>query len=249
MRIITIPCLSDNYAYLIDAGNACAVVDPSEAAPVRAALAREGLKLTHILNTHHHHDHVGGNLELKVEFGAQIVGPGKDRARIPGIDVGVIEETGWEFAGRAVRVLEVPGHTLGAVTYVMEGNAFTGDTLFSAGCGRIFEGNPAMMWASLSKLMTLPGETQLWCGHEYTESNCRFALTLEPENQALRMFTQVVRKARAAGSPSMPSTMKLELMVNPFLRPDSPAIRKATGMEEADDVAVFAEVRRRKDSF
>ena len=249
MRIITIPCLSDNYAYLIDAGNACAVVDPSEAAPVRAALAREGLKLTHILNTHHHHDHVGGNLELKVEFGAQIVGPGKDRARIPGIDVGVIEETGWEFAGRTVRVLEVPGHTLGAITYVMEGNAFTGDTLFSAGCGRVFEGNPAMMWASLSKLMTLPGETQLWCGHEYTEGNCRFALTLEPENQALRMFTQVIRKARAAGSPSMPSTMKLELMVNPFLRPDSPAIRKATGMEEADDVAVFAEVRRRKDSF
>jgi hydroxyacylglutathione hydrolase len=249
MRIITIPCLSDNYAYLIDAGSACAVVDPSEAAPVRAALTREGLKLTHILNTHHHHDHVGGNLELKAEFGAQIVGPGKDRARIPGIDVGVIEETGWEFAGRTVRVLEVPGHTLGAITYVMEGNAFTGDTLFSAGCGRVFEGNPAMMWASLSKLMTLPGETQLWCGHEYTEGNCRFALTLEPESQALRMFTQVVRKARAAGSPSMPSTMKLELMVNPFLRPDSPAIRKATGMEEADDVAVFAEVRRRKDSF
>ena len=249
MRIITIPCLSDNYAYLIDAGDACAVVDPSEAGPVRAALAREGLKLTHILNTHHHHDHVGGNLELKAEFGAQIVGPGKDRARIPGIDVGVTEDTGWQFAGCPVRVLEVPGHTLGAITYVMEGNAFTGDTLFSAGCGRIFEGDPAMMWTSLSKLMTLPGETQLWCGHEYTESNCRFALTLEPDNQALRMFTQVVRKARAAGSPSMPSTMALEMMVNPFLRPDSAAIRKAVGLEGADDVRVFAEVRRRKDNF
>lgn len=249
MRIITVPCLSDNYAYLIDAGDACAVVDPSEAGPVRAALAREGLKLTHILNTHHHHDHVGGNLELKAEFGAQIVGPGKDRARIPGIDVGVTEDTGWQFAGCPVRVLEVPGHTLGAITYVMEGNAFTGDTLFSAGCGRIFEGDPAMMWTSLSKLMTLPGETQLWCGHEYTESNCRFALTLEPDNQALRMFTQVVRKARAAGSPSMPSTMALEMMVNPFLRPDSAAIRKAVGLEGADDVRVFAEVRRRKDNF
>jgi len=249
MRIITIPCLSDNYAYLIDAGEACAVVDPSEAGPVKAALAREGLTLTHILNTHHHHDHVGGNLELKAEFGAQVVGPGKDRARIPGLDIGVTEDTGWQFAGRPVRVLEVPGHTLGAITYVMEGNAFTGDTLFSAGCGRIFEGDPAMMWASLSKLMTLPGETQLWCGHEYTESNCRFALTLEPENQALRMFTQVVRRARAAGTPSMPSTMRLELMVNPFLRPDSAAIRKAVGLEDADDARVFAEVRRRKDVF
>jgi hydroxyacylglutathione hydrolase len=249
MRIMTIPCLSDNYAYLIEAGGACAVIDPSEAAPVRDALQREGLKLTHIINTHHHDDHVGGNLDLKAQFGALVVGPQKDRHRIPGIDIGVSEASGWEFAGLPVTVLEVPGHTLGATTYVIDGNAFTGDTLFSCGCGRVFEGDAAMMWASLSKLMTLPDDTKIWCGHEYTEGNCRFALTLEPESVPLRMFTQVIRKARAAGTPTMPSTMKLEKLVNPFLRPDSPVIRKALGLETADDVEVFAEVRRRKDSF
>ena len=249
MRIITVPCLSDNYAYLIQEGDSCAVVDPSEAGPVRAALAREGLKLTHILNTHHHGDHTGGNLELKAEFGALVVGAEKDTHRIPGIDVGVGEKAGWQFAGLPVTVLEVPGHTLGAITYVIAGNAFTGDTLFSCGCGRVFEGDAEMMWASLSKLMTLPDATLLWCGHEYTEKNASFALTLEPENQALRMFTNVVRQARAKGTPSMPSTMKLEKIVNPMLRAASPAIRKALGMEKADDVEVFAEVRRRKDSY
>ena len=249
MRIMTIPCLSDNYAYLIEAGGSCAVIDPSEAGPVRAVLQREGLKLTHIINTHHHDDHVGGNLELKAQFGALVVGPEKDRRRIPGIDIGVSEASGWEFAGMPVVVLEVPGHTLGATTYVIDANAFTGDTLFSCGCGRVFEGDAAMMWASLSKLMTLPDDTKIWCGHEYTEGNCRFALTLEPESVPLRMFTQVIRKARAAGTPTVPSTMKLEKLVNPFLRPDSPVIRKALGLETADEVEVFAEVRRRKDSF
>jgi hydroxyacylglutathione hydrolase len=249
MRIITIPCLDDNYAYLIDAGDACAVIDPSEAEPVRTVLKREGLKLTHIVNTHHHGDHTGGNLELKAEFDAQVVGPARENGRIPGLDVAISEATGWQFAGYDVQVLDVPGHTIGATTYVIEGNAFTGDTLFSCGCGRVLEGDPAMMWASLSKLMTLPDETQLWVGHEYTEKNASFALTLEPEYQALRLFTQVVRKARAAGTPSMPSTMALEKVVNPFLRPDSPAIRKALGMEKAQDAEIFAEVRRRKDAY
>jgi len=249
MRIITIPCLSDNYAYLIDAGGACAVVDPSEAAPVMAALSREGLKLTHIVNTHHHGDHTGGNLELKAAFGAEVVGPARENGRIPGLDLAVSEVTGWRFAGHDVKVMDVPGHTLGATTYVIDGNAFTGDTLFSCGCGRVLEGDPTMMWASLSKLMTLPDDTKLWCGHEYTEKNASFALTLEPENQALRMFTNVVRQARAKGNASIPSTMKLEKIVNPFLRPGSPAIRKALGMKDADDVAVFAEVRRRKDAY
>jgi hydroxyacylglutathione hydrolase len=244
MRIITIPCLSDNYAYLIQEGDSCAVVDPSEAGPVRAALQREGLKLTHILNTHHHGDHVDGNLELKAEFGALVVGPEKDTHRIPGIDVGVGERKGWQFAGLPVTVLEVPGHTLGATTYVIEGNAFTGDTLFSCGCGRILEGDPEMMWASLNKLMTLPEATMLWVGHEYTVKNATFALTLEPENQALRMFSNVVRQARGKGNATMPSTMKLEKIVNPMLRPDSAEIRKTLDMAEATDLQVFTEVRR-----
>ncbi|MBV9550296.1 MAG: hydroxyacylglutathione hydrolase [Alphaproteobacteria bacterium] len=249
MRIITISCLTDNYAYLIAAGGACAVVDPSEVGPVRAALSREGLTLTHIVNTHHHGDHTGGNLELKREFGATVVGPARENGRIPGLDVAVSEASGWNFAGHDVAILDVPGHTLGATTYVIAGNAFTGDTLFSCGCGRVLEGDPAMMWASLEKLMGLPDDTKLWCGHEYTEKNAAFALTLEPENQALRMFAQVVRQARAKGTPSMPSTMKLEKSVNPFLRPQDAAIRKALGMADARDAEVFAEVRRRKDVY
>jgi hydroxyacylglutathione hydrolase len=249
MRIITVPCLSDNYAYLIQEGDSCAVVDPSEAGPVRAALAREGLKLTHILNTHHHGDHTGGNLELKAEFGALVVGAEKDTHRIPGIDVGVGEKAGWQFAGLPVTVLEVPGHTLGAITYVIAGNAFTGDTLFTLGCGRLFEGDAAMMWKSLSKLMRLPDDTKIWCGHEYTQSNGRFALTLEPGNQALKARMNEVNIARAAGEPTVPATLGLEKQTNPFLRPDSAEIRKSLGMEKEDTVTVFAEIRERKNSF
>ena len=185
-EIAIVPCLKDNYAYLVKLADACAVVDPSEAAPVRAALAARGWALTHILNTHHHPDHTGGNLALKELFGARIVGPGKDAARIPGIDVGVDENSGWQFDGLPVRVLEVPGHTTGAITFVIDGNAFTGDTLFAMGCGRLFEGDPATMWASLSKLMALSDDTKIFCGHEYTQINGRFALTLEPGNAALQ---------------------------------------------------------------
>jgi hydroxyacylglutathione hydrolase len=248
-QIEVIPCLSDNYAYLVKSGDQCAVVDPSEAAPVRAALARTGWKLTHILNTHHHLDHTGGNLDLKTETGAKIVGPGKDAARIPGLDVGVDEGSGWEFDGRKVQVLEVPAHTKGAITFVIDGNAFTGDTLFTLGCGRLFEGDPAMMWTSLSKLMTLPDDTKVWCGHEYTQSNGRFALTLEPGNAALKARMEDVTAARAKGAVTVPSTMGLEKKTNPFLRPDSAEIRKSLWMDKADDVAVFGEIRARKDNF
>jgi hydroxyacylglutathione hydrolase len=248
-EIEIVPCLSDNYAYLVKSGDACAVVDPSEAAPVRAALARKGWALTHILNTHHHLDHCGGNLDLKRETGATIVGPGKDADRIPGIDVGVDEASGWEFDGRKVKVLEVPAHTRGAITFVIDDNAFTGDTLFLMGCGRLFEGDPQMMWTSLSKLMTLPDETKIFCGHEYTESNGRFALTLEPGNQALRKRMEDVRAARAQKAPTVPATLGLEKQTNPFLRPDSAEIRKSLGLEGASTVAAFGEIRARKDKF
>ena len=248
-QIEIVPCLSDNYAYLVKSGASCAVVDPSEPEPVRAALARTGWKLTHILNTHHHLDHTGGNLALKQETGAVIVGPGKDAARIPGLDVGVDEASGWEFDGRKVQVLEVPAHTKGAITFVIDGNAFTGDTLFAMGCGRLFEGDPAMMWNSLSKLMTLPDDTKVWCGHEYTQSNGRFALTVEPGNAALAARMEEVNTARAKGAPTVPSTMGLEKQTNPFLRPGNAEIRKNLGMEKAGTVAVFGEIRARKDSF
>ena len=156
---------------------------------------------------------------------------------------------GWEFAGRKVQVLEVPAHTRGAITFVIEGNAFTGDTLFAMGCGRLFEGDPEMMWTSLSKLARLADDTRVYCGHEYTENNGRFALTLEPGNTALAARMTDVNETRAAKRPTVPSTMMLEKQTNPFLRPDSAEIRESLGMENADTVSVFGEIRARKDKF
>jgi hydroxyacylglutathione hydrolase len=251
LAIELVPCLSDNYAYLLhdqDAG-LCAVVDPSEAPPVKKALAAKGWKLTHILNTHHHFDHTGGNVALKEEFGAEIVGPGKDRDRFAGLDTGVDESTGWSFGPRKVRVMEIPAHTSSHIAFIVDDAAFTGDTLFAMGCGRLFEGTPAMMWSSLSKLMTLPDATRIFCGHEYTQSNGRFALTLEPSNAALVARMRDVDAARAKGWPTIPSTLGLEKQTNPFLRPNSPELRKTLGMESASDVEVFGETRKRKDNF
>ena len=251
LEIELVPCLKDNYAYLVhdqDAG-LTAIVDPSEPEPVRKALAVRGWKLTHILNTHHHFDHTGGNLPLKEACGAQVIGPEKDRDRIPGIDVGVDEQSGWSFGARSVRVLEIPAHTRAHIAFVVDDAAFTGDTLFAMGCGRLFEGTPAMMWTSLSKLMRLPDATRIYCGHEYTLNNGRFALTLEPENKDLAARMRAVEAARAKGAPTIPSTIGLEKKTNPFLRPDSSEIRKSLNLAGADDVVVFAEMRKRKDSF
>jgi len=251
LEIDIVPCLSDNYAYLIHDKEAglTAIVDPSEPEPVKKALAAKGYKLTHILNTHHHFDHTGGNLPLKEQFGAEIVGPGKDRERIPGIDTGVSEDAPWQFGQHKVQILEVPAHTKSAITFVVDGAAFTGDTLFAMGCGRLFEGTPAMMWSSLSKLMTLPDATRIYCGHEYTLSNGKFALTLEPANAALKARFAAVEVARARGAPTVPSTMAEEKATNPFLRPTSKELRKSLGMESASDVDVFGETRKRKDNF
>lgn len=251
LTVTLVPCLKDNYAYLLADSEAglCAVVDPSEPEPVKAALARTGQKLTHILNTHHHWDHTGGNQALKDEFGARVIGPAKDRDRIPGIDEGVSEDSGWTFGRHRVRILEVPAHTRGAITFVFGDIAFTGDTLFAMGCGRLFEGDPPMMWNSLSKLMTLADDTKIYCGHEYTLSNGRFALTLEPNNADLKARMKEVEAARAKNEPTIPSTMGLEKKTNPFLRPTSSELRRTLGMENASDVEVFGETRRRKDSF
>jgi hydroxyacylglutathione hydrolase len=249
-NVALVPCLSDNYAYLVwDGSGLCAAVDPSEPEPMRHALAERGLKLTHILNTHHHFDHTGGNLPLKKEFGAKIVGPAKDKARIPGIDIGVSEGAPWTFGSHAVRIVEIPAHTSGHIAFVFDGLAFTGDTLFAMGCGRLFEGTPQMMWTSLSKLMRLPDETKIYCGHEYTLSNGRFALTVEPKNADLQARMRDVEALRAKHAPTIPSTLGLEKKTNPFLRPDSAEIRTTLGMQDADDVAVFAETRKRKDNF
>lgn len=251
LHIEPVPCLRDNYAYLIrdETAGICAVVDPSEPGPVLKALETRGWRLTHILNTHHHYDHTGGNVRLKEVFGAEVVGPEKDRDRIPAIDQGVDEKTNWRFGPTDVRILEIPAHTKAHIAFAFPGAAFTGDTLFAMGCGRLFEGTPEMMWRSLSKLMTLPAETRVYCGHEYTQNNGRFALTLEPANEALRHRMRDVDEKRARNDPTVPSTIGLEKQTNPFLRPDSPEIRERLGLVSEDDVTVFAEMRRRKDSF
>ena len=249
LRIEPIACLKDNYAYLVHEGGLCAVVDPSEPEPVQAALAVRGLKLTHILNTHHHWDHTGGNRALKTAFGAVVVGPEKDRDRIPEIDIGVDEAQGWRFGAHMVRILEVPAHTKGAIAFVFDGAVFTGDTLFTMGCGRLFEGTPAMMDASLAKLIALPDDTAVYCGHEYTLNNGRFALTLEPGNRDLQARMKDVEAARAKGHPTVPSSIGLEKRTNPFVRTGSAEIRAMLKMENAEAVDVFAEMRRRKDSF
>ncbi|MDE1987678.1 MAG: hydroxyacylglutathione hydrolase [Alphaproteobacteria bacterium] len=249
LQIETIACLKDNYAYLVHDAGLCAVVDPSEPEPVTAVLAARGLKLTHILNTHHHWDHTGGNKVLKEMFGAVVVGPDKDRDRIPEIDVGVNEAQGWLFGAHSVRILEVPAHTKGAIAFIFDDAVFTGDTLFAMGCGRLFEGTPAMMHASLAKLMTLPDDTAVYCGHEYTLNNARFALTLEPGNKDLQARMREVEAARANGHPTVPSDIGLEKRTNPFVRTGSSEIRATLKMDKAEAVDVFAEIRRRKDSF
>jgi hydroxyacylglutathione hydrolase len=259
MRIVPVPCLKDNYAYLVicERTNRAAVVDPSEAAPVRAAAEREQVVLAAIWNTHHHWDHTGGNAELAAALpGLEVVAHVSDRGRVPAqtreVDEGDTVELGDEV--RAA-ILFNPGHTTGAISYhVAAGPAlFTGDTLFAAGCGRLFEGTPAMMHASLSKLAALPGATQVYCGHEYTAGNLRFAAAVEPANPAIAERAAEVARRLAAGRPSIPSTMAEELATNPFLRSADPAVVAAARAHDpgAGDapVEVFAAVRRWKDGF
>jgi hydroxyacylglutathione hydrolase len=251
MQITLIPCLSDNYAYLIEAGDAVAVVDPSEPGPVVALLEAKGLRLTHILNTHHHFDHTGGNVPLKEAYGATVIAPRADTARIPGIDQGVGEGDTVTLGNTQWRVMEIPAHTSGHIAFWCEAHAavFTGDTMFAMGCGRLFEGTPAQMWTSLSKLAALPPETKVYCGHEYTASNGKFALSVDADNQALRRRMSEVERLRAAGQPTIPSTIADERATNPFLRSNTKELAAAVNLPASGPVAVFAELRARKDVF
>jgi hydroxyacylglutathione hydrolase len=254
LSVELIPAFQDNYIYLLrNPGNdAVGIVDAGDAAPAIAELDRQGLALTHIFNTHHHLDHMGGNDALKARFPkARLVGPKSEVERIPGMDVTVADGDTVEFGTLLFKVIEVPGHTRGHIALWTEvGQAvFCGDTLFAMGCGRMFEGNAAQMWASLGKLKWLPSDTRVYCGHEYTQNNARFAVTVDPENAALAKRAEEVKKLRAAGRPTIPSTMGLENETNPFLRADEPGIARAVGLVGADPVAVFAEIRQRKDNF
>jgi hydroxyacylglutathione hydrolase len=253
MEIVLVPLLTDNYGYLLhdSATGATAAVDPSEAAPVLDAASKRGWRLSHVLNTHHHHDHTGGNLAIKQATGCQIVGPRPDRARIAGIDLALDEGEQFELGQAVAEVLFIPGHTRGHIAFHFAGEraVFCGDTLFSLGCGRMFEGDPPMMWASLDKLRRLPGETRIYCGHEYTAANARFAVAVDPDNSALRRREREVGELRAAGQPTIPSTMAEERAANPFLRADDPGLAAAVGLPGASPAEVFGEIRRRKDDF
>ncbi|MEZ4402461.1 MAG: hydroxyacylglutathione hydrolase [Kofleriaceae bacterium] len=251
MRVIPVPCLSDNYAYLVicDATGRAAVVDPGEAAPVEAAVAAAGVELVAVWATHHHHDHVGGVAALAAAHpGLAVVGHASDAARIPGLTAPVVADAAVVMGALTARIIENPGHTRGAISYLVADAVFTGDTLFAAGCGRLFEGTAAQMHASLARLAALPPATRVFFGHEYTAANLRFAAAVEPASEAIR--------ARQAALPpcTTPSTIALERATNPFLRTADPAVVAAAAahdpaVDRADPAAVLATVRRWKDGF
>jgi hydroxyacylglutathione hydrolase len=250
-EIRLVPCLGDNYAVILrDSSGAVALVDAPEAPPIERALEEAGWKLTHILVTHHHADHVQGIPALKQKFGATVIGP-QEAAKSAMLDKIVGDGDTIKVGGLGVRVIETPGHTAGHIVYVLDQEKllFSGDTLFAIGCGRAIERPAAVLWNSLLKIRDLPGETKIYCGHEYTLANARFAVTVDPKNAALKARMAEVEKTRAAGKPTVPSTMAEERATNPFLRADTPEIAEAVGMKGADPAAVFTEIRERKNSF
>lgn len=253
LEVHQFPCLSDNYGYLIhdSANDLTAAIDTPEVAPINKALEEKGWTLTHILNTHHHPDHAGGNLKLKEQWHCTIVGSKADAARIPGIDVQVGDGDTYRFGDHTAKVFDVSGHTIGHIAFYFAEDAmlFCGDALFALGCGRLFEGTPDQMWTSLKKLRDLPDDTVVYCAHEYTQANARFALTVEPQNDDLQARAREIDSLRADGKPTVPSTIGLEKATNPFLRPMSEDLQATLGLAGASLVDVFAETRRRKDNF
>jgi hydroxyacylglutathione hydrolase len=252
-ELMTIPCRADNYAFLLHetASGRTALVDAPEAAPIEAALAARGWQLDEIWVTHHHDDHVDGVDRLRRAFGATVTGAAADAHRLPALDRAVAEGDAFDFAGSQVHVLDVSGHTVGHIAFhVPDANAvFTGDSLMALGCGRLFEGTAAQMWDSLSRLSALPSDTRVCSGHEYTASNAAFALTIEPGNPALAARVEAVRAARQRGEATVPSLLSEERATNPFLRAGLQDVKDTLSMGGDDDVAVFAEIRRRKDAF
>lgn len=253
LEIHQFPCLSDNYGVLLrDPDNGVvASIDAPDAAAVEAALKEKGWQLTHILVTHHHWDHTQGNEALKAATGCTIIGPQGEADKVPGIDTKVGEGDTFKFGSFDVEVAETPGHTAGHIIYHIPAAkaAFVGDTLFAMGCGRVIEGSMEQMWGGVEKVAKLPADTALYCGHEYTIANAEFAMSVEPGNAALQKRLAAVKALRAAGKPTLPTTVAEELATNPFIRVDSAEIRANVGLEGASDAEVFAEVRTRKNNF
>ncbi len=252
-QIRLFPCLNDNFGALVHdpATGATASIDAPEAAPIEAALAATGWKLSDILVTHHHYDHTGGIRELKQRHGARVVAPRDETAKIPAVDEAAGDGDSVSVGTLTVQVIGTPGHTLGQINYFFPAAKllFAGDTLFSIGCGRVIEGTPHMMWETLLKLRALPDDTALYCGHEYTAANIRFALTIEPDNAALKARAEEVKRQVAAGAPTIPSLLGEEKRANVFLRADEPAVAAAVGLAGKPAAEVFAEVRKRKNNF
>ena len=251
LQIEQFMCRSDNFGVLVHdtATGATASIDAPEENPILDVLEERGWQLTHIFTTHHHMDHVAANQALKSKFSAEIIGPAG--SKIPGLDRAVGDGDSFVFAEYDVEVIATPGHTLDHICYHIPAvqTAFTADTLFAIGCGRVFEGTPEQMYDSLRKLAALPDETVVYCGHEYTETNAQFALTVDPGNQQLVQRATDINDLMALGKPTLPTTIALEKVTNPYLRTDDPGIRHLLDMEDASDVEVFAEIRRRKDNF
>ena len=253
MEITPIPCLSDNYAYIINDSDSktIGVVDPSEARPVIAFLEEKNLKLNFILNTHHHFDHIGGNIELKKKYNAKVVGFLGDKHRIPGIDIALKGNEQWSFGNLIVKILHIPGHTLGHICFFFEKDkiAFTGDTLFSLGCGRIFEGDHKQMLESLNKIKKLPKDTKIYCGHEYTQKNAEFCIKYDSKNIHLINKFIKIKKLRLNNLPTVPSKLEDEIKSNIFLRCNENKLKTKLNMENQEDFKVFRKVRDLKDSF
>jgi hydroxyacylglutathione hydrolase len=250
-EIRLIPCLADNYAVLVKEGDTVVLVDAPEAGPIQDVLAKEGWRLTHILVTHKHDDHIAGIPALVAEFAPEVIGPEAEKSHIPHLTKTVREGDKVTVGPLTADVYDTPGHTAGHVCFHFpkEKLLFSGDTLFALGCGRLFERPPADMWNSLKKLRALPDDTEVYCGHEYTLSNARFAVTVDPGNAELKARTEEIEKARAAGEPTVPFNLGLEKRTSPFLRADDPAVAKGVGKAGAAPAAVFAEVRERKNNF
>jgi hydroxyacylglutathione hydrolase len=246
-------CLKDNYGVLLhdSASGATAAIDAPEAPPIEAALKATGWTLSDILVTHHHGDHTGGIAELKNKYRCRVVAPAAEAGKIPLVDETVREGDEVRVGTLVAQVIETPGHTAGHITYWFQRDklAFAGDTLFSIGCGRVIEGTPAMLWASLLKLRELPADTRVYCGHEYTLTNIKFARTVEPDNRALAARAAQAAKQVAAGTPTIPTTIEEEKAANPFLRADVPAVAAAIGLAGKPPAEVFAEIRARKNRF
>ncbi|WP_421725725.1 hydroxyacylglutathione hydrolase [Bauldia sp.] len=253
LEIEQFPCRDDNFGVLIHdpEARATASIDAPEFQPIVDHLAERGWGLDTILVTHHHADHVEANLTLKTAYECTIIGPARSVDQIPGIDKTVNEGDSFTFGSYDVRVIATPGHTLDHIGYYLPTAkvAFVADTLFALGCGRVFEGTPEMMWGSLEKLMALPDDTMVYCGHEYTQANAQFALTIEPDNPELVARAKEIDALRAAGKPTLPTTIGREKATNPFLRVDEPGIRQRLRLEHATPAEVFAEIRSRKDNF